>query len=401
MTARGSNGKRGLFIIAALILFSSECISASAIARTLPRLTPGQHLGYKSFAPVDSATIPTINARIDEALAAGMDVGRVHLSWNELEPTAGTYDLSPLRDELESLADHGVQPMLTLGFTDSEVYSVPADLMDPVDPTRLKSGLHFDDAKIIKRFTSLLERIMPLLQEHRVWLISLANEPNVTLSDLSASKRLATAQAMEVLIRAARSYIRSRTSRLAVSVTLGMGGFHSMSDKAYAALVAHTDVVTFNYACINFNDFTLSSTSTMQAEIDNMLAVARGRPIVIQELSCHSGYAAASPTGATSAFQQAWLDSFFAIMRAKPKIRAAFMLDLVDWPEWLADETTDPLRDEGLPVIADRYEEHLRTWGLLRFDDGSTKPAWTTFLDALGDLSQSGDAVSVAPTSRG
>jgi hypothetical protein len=36
----------------------------------------------------------------------------------------------------------------------------------------------------------------------------------------------------------------------------------------------------------------------------------------------------ASPTGATLAFQQAWLESFFSIMAAKPKIRAAFMLDL-------------------------------------------------------------------------
>lgn len=354
---------------------------------TLPRLTSGQHLGVKSFSPIDISTLPAVNARIEEAIDAGMDIGRVHLSWSELEPTAGTYDLVPLSSELDDLRDQGLQPMLTLGFTDSEVYSVPADLMDPNDPTRLRPGLHFDDAEIIDRFSDLLERILPLLIEHKVWLISLANEPNVTLSDLAASERLTTAKAMGEFVKAARSHIRARTKRLAVSVTLAMGGFQSTSDDALAALVANTDAVTFNYACFNPATFDLSSTSTMQAEIDNMVAMARGRSIVIQELSCHGGYAANSPTGATPAFQQAWLDSFFSFMRDTPRIRAAFILDLVDWPEQLAKDITDLYRAEGLPVVADRYEEHLRTWGLLRFADGSAKASWTTFLNALGALS--------------
>ncbi len=349
-------------------------------ARNLPLLPEGRRVGTKSFSPVELVVLPAVEARIDEAVAAGMAIARVHLDWSELEPDLGTYALDVLQEDLSDAAARGLVPMLTLGFTDTSEYALPADLMDPEDPTQLAPGVHLDDPGEIARFEALLDLILPDLLSHGVWLVSLANEPNVLLADLTPARRAVEEPAMARFTRAIREHVHAAEPSLAVSITFAEGGFVSPP----VELLRATDVVTFNFGCLVTSSFTLARVADVHLEVGRMLSAARGRPIVIQELSSGGGYEdRPSLLGASLAYQAEWFEAFYDELARRPRVRAAFVLDTVDWPEWLARLSSDFLRDEGLPTIADEYEEFLRTCGLLRFDDASTKPAWNAFLAEL------------------
>ncbi len=68
-----------------------------------------------------------------------------------------------------------------------------------------------------------------------------------------------------------------------------------------------------------------------------MMAVADGRPVVIQELSCASGYEdRPSLIGSSVGYQREFPQAFWDRLGRSPGLRAAFILDTVDWPGGLA-----------------------------------------------------------------
>ena len=114
-------------------------------------------------------------------------------------------------------------------------------------------------------------------------------------------------------------------------------------------------------------------------------AAAGARPVVFQELGCPAGHADGSLLGSTPAQQQRFFAHAFAELASEPRIRAAFVFQLVDWsPELFATMYGGVLEGEGVPQdFADRFEEWLLTTGLMTYTDGTTRPAWDTFLSAV------------------
>src|SRR5687768_4997446 len=81
----------------------------SAELYPLPGLLAGGHLGmWTTYESVPVGLAATLEARLAEARTKGMTIGRVHVSWAELEPTPGQFDLHLLQNALDALTRDGL-----------------------------------------------------------------------------------------------------------------------------------------------------------------------------------------------------------------------------------------------------------------------------------------------------
>lgn len=366
-----------------LTLAASSAGAKSQTAAAIDPLNPGLHLGYGTFAPVPAEAAPELEERIAEATNAGMDVARVMVDWSEIEPGAGGYDLATLEDQLERVPA-GSRIFLTLGVTDTDRYAVPDDLL--ASDTELSVPL--DDPDVIARYLAVLDTVLPdLIADHGLFALSVANEPD----DLLTSRPAEEAASLASFTRAVSAHAKTQFPGLAVTLTISGPGVTN-APAFLPDLIDATDIAAFNWSCLDFSTFNVTGVNSIPTDVEMLLQAADGRDIVIQELSCASGYTdQASSIGSSPEMQAEWFESFFTAMREAPQFRAAFVLDLVDWPSDLATQFTDFLRAEGLSGIADQYEEFLATWGLLRFDL-QPKPAWDVFLNNLWQPAASIDA---------
>jgi len=358
---------------------------AQQSATGLPLLPLGNHLGMMvSYDKLPAETAKSVKSRWKEALAAGMQVGRVHLSWAELEPRPGKYDLSDLRERLDLLEQDGLAAFVLVETIDSEEYTLPPDLMDPNDNTKLANNLKLDDPAILDRFQKLLDRIVPEMVSRGTWLLSVGNEPDNTLDDLENGS-LESIEYWDAIVgftRSARDHVRTLDSRLAVTMTLTQRGLE-LGRTNYGQLIDVVDVAAFNYYCQDVN-FMVHDVSIVRTEIAQMLAVADGRSIVFQELGCPAGYAGRpSVVHGTPEVQQHFLTLVADELHREPRLRAAFWFTMVDWSPKFTKLSTAPIRNEGFAEFADKFEESLRTCGLVHYENGKPRPAWDAFLAAL------------------
>jgi hypothetical protein len=93
--------------------------------------------------------------------------------------------------------------------------------------------------------------------------------------------------------------------------------------------------------------------------------------------------------GASLTEQAQFYEVVFARMQREPRIRAAVILQLVDWDPDLVDSAyTQPALEEGIPeATVRRYAESLETAGLIRYADGSVRPSWEKVLEYIGIFS--------------
>ena len=129
------------------------------------------------------------------------------------------------------------------------------------------------------------------------------------------------------------------------------------------------DVAIFNYYGQSV-DFQVQSASVVQAELDAVVALAGGRPIVFQELGCPAGRSP-SRLAASEAAQAAFLAEYTRQMARRPEIRVAFWFQLVDWSPALAASYDKALTGAGFPDLGAKFAETLTTIGLLTYADGA------------------------------
>lgn len=354
-------------------------------AADLPLLPDGNHLGMTvAYEPLPAGTEAAVNARRQDALAAGMRVGRVHVSWAELEPQPQQYDLAELRERLDLLQRDGLAAFVLVETIDSEGYSLPADLMDPDDGSKLADGRAFADPLILARLHKLLDRIVPEMVSRKAWLLSVGNEPDNMLDDLGDDSPAGIAYWNNVVgfTRSARDHVRRLEPRLPVTMTLTQRGLE-VGRTLYGPLIDVVDVAAFNYYCQDRN-WIVQDASVVRGEIAQMVGLAGGRNVVLQEVGCPSGYTdRASVVRGTAEAQQRFLVAVANELRREKRLRAAFWFTMVDWSPELTRTFVTPIRDSGFPGLAAKYEETLRTWGLVRYEDGAPRPAWGAFLEGL------------------
>lgn len=344
----------------------------------IPRLPAGNHLGMiVGFNPaLPPATATEIDVAWTEALAHGMDVGRVQISWAELEPSPGLIDASPLVEELVALVADGLTPMVLIETLDSDSLELPADLLDPDDPSRLAPGLAFDDATVTGRFAALLDVVVPVMTERGVFGVSIANEPG-TLFERDTSGT----DAVVGFLDAARSHVHALDPELGVTMTMREV---EVGTPFLASVVGASDFASMNFYC-SLPDLTVDATAGT-VRLAAMMAATADLDVVLQEFGCPAGPDdVASTLGATEALQAGFYADIGAALVAEPRLRAAFAFQLVDWsPEAIA--LLEASIQDAPQWFIDRFVESLATVGMRRYADGTPRPAWSAWLDAQDGL---------------
>lgn len=344
----------------------------------IPRLPEGNHLGMIiGFNPtLPPATATAVDAAWTEALARGMDVGRVQISWAELEPSPGRIDVSPLVEELDALVADGLTPMVLIETLDSDSLELPPDLLDPDDPIRLAPGLAFDDATVTGRFAALLDVAVPVMTERGVFGVSVANEPG-TLFERDTSGT----DAVVGFLEAARSHIRTLDPELGVTMTMREV---EVGTPFLASVLGASDFASMNFYCA-LPDLTVDATAGT-VRLAAMMDATGDLDVVLQELGCPAGPDdGVSTLGATEALQAGFYADVGAALAVEPRLRAAFAFQLVDWsPE--AIELLESSIQDAPQWFIDRFVESLATMGMRRYADGTPRPAWTAWLEAQDAL---------------
>ncbi len=371
----------------------------------IPRLAPGPHWGVitgfddLSARPGEPDRAARAEALRGELAAAGESIGRAQLDWSELEPSRGVYDAATLEAALTAVSTGGRAPYLTLSTLDSFDITLPAYLMD--GDGALAPGLSLDSPEVLEAFEAFLDWLVPRLADHEVWGLSLGNETDVLVDD-----GIVDPQAALTFFTRGAERAKALDPDLAVTVT-----FTETADDALSMsfllddYLAAFDIVAFNFYCSG-EDFLVRAPAEWDAVIDRWLDLAEGKAVFIQELGCPAGYgddgagAPARPPGGLGASPEIQAD-FFAHMaerfRDEPQLRASTAFQLFDWSPGLAASFGDILRDDGLILAGDRFEEALATIGLCRWADATCREAWDVFLDGVDTLRNERGAASGAP----
>jgi polyhydroxybutyrate depolymerase len=333
--------------------------------RSLPLLPPGHTLGLTRYGSADlSALSPAEQARLDEAVTAGLGGFTVYVDWADLEPTAGDYRFDAVLGQLEALDAMGLKTYLNITVGDIGDYNLPEDL---------PSGVALDDPAVTARFGALLDAFVPQLPARGVFLLGLGNEIDDRLDTAPAER-----QAYAGFIEAARPHIEAAAPQLPLAVTLTAQALRERSATA-TLMRSMVDVLAFNYAPIDANLF-VRDIAEIRADFAAVAEFVADGPIVIQELTCPSTEA----MNASLNWQRNCFDTILRELRERPNFRFASVFTLDDFTPAECSVVFDAFG--GIGDAPDDFVERFRAYlchlGVLE-PDGDPKPAWRHLLEHL------------------
>jgi hypothetical protein len=340
-----------------------------SIAGDLPLLTGDNRIGiiqgFNSYNP--TATEDSMAARWQEAINAGMSVGRLQIDWPELEPSPNTYDKIRFEERLMEMKAQGLQTFLLISAYDSGEPVVPDDLTEK----------DFDDPEFIQRFKNLMDWVIPLLVEYDGFLISISNEAENSFGEVPNLHIEILSFLLEI-----KEHIRQINENMAVTVTISEGSLDD--DKpGINEILDVCDVACWNFYGAN-SMYTLpyyyaaQTESEIKSDIQRMLNVSDDKNIVIQELGMYSGN---TTLNSSEEIQRMFFEVFLGEMKKFDRIKAAYIFQLVDWSPEVTEIFADLLEEEGLSQdFIDQFSESLETIGLINYENGNRKKAWDEFV---------------------
>lgn len=325
-------------------------------------------------------------ARFDEAIDAGMMIGRAQLDWRDLETAPGVYDAAQLAEAL-AFASHGrLGLFVTFSSIDTDALTLPRYLSDENDMPF--DGHRLSDPEIEAPYLAFLDWFIPELEKYNVWGLAIGNEVDAPINDNVITQK----EALHHLLTGA-AHIRTLDPELAVTVTLSGNANRTLPDFT-DALVSGLDIVSFNTYCLN-DYLTVSQPDEWAHTAKRWKKTAGDKQIFIQELGCPVGYGgdvtgpfADLPNGINGSdeIQAAFLSYYIDLLKTDPQFRAATVFQLYDWSPALAGIYNDVFEAAGEPVIGARLQEWLASVGLCRWSDAQCRPAWDVFLAAQHSL---------------
>ncbi len=360
--------------IIALTLIVAACekdpnLQIDSIAGKLPLLNGDNRIGtIQGFNPSNPPeTVDSMAVRWDDAINAGMSVGRLQIDWPELEPAPNTYDKINFEQRLMEMKAEGLQIFLLISAYDSGEPVVPDDLKDK----------DFDDPDFIQRFENLMDWVIPLLAEYDGFLISISNEAENSFGEVRGLDN----QILKFL-KEIKEHVHQINEKMAVTVTFSEGSLDEDKPGIYDIL-AECDVACFNFygAKSQFTPplyYVAQTESEIKSDIQRMLDVSGDKNIVIQELGMYSGN---TTLNSSPEIQRKFFEVFFTEMKNEERIKAAFNFQLVDWSPEVTEIFNEMLKDEGMSQeFIDQFAESLETIGLINYKNGTRKKAWDEFL---------------------
>lgn len=370
--------KRILFVgLACALLLAESCQEQETAGPEpgepagLPLLPAGQYAGIiRGFNPDNPpATQDSVADRWQEALSAGMAIHRLQIDWPDLEPFPNRYDLSVLENRLQENKKQGLHTFLLISAYDSGGPVVPSDL----------SGLPFDHPQLINRFKQLMDRVIPTLIANDGYLIAIANEPDNGFGEIADLD-----QQIGSFLTTVKEHIHSLDHRIAVTITLAEGSLDEHKPGLFDILSA-CDVHCWNYygarSLPEYPFYPIQSEKEVRADIRRMLSLADHRSVVIQEVGLWSGQDRLNSSPLDQARFFSW---FFDEMGQHPRLRAAYVFQMVDWSASATALITQEIPPDSVPNgFLEALSESLLTMGLVDYHSGSAKPAWAIFAQAV------------------
>lgn len=362
-----------------LILLLGACSSTGREAATdspgaasVPLLDAGLTVGTTLYgsADVDELSGPA-EARLEEAVAAGLGGFTYYVDWAELEPEPGRYTLDRFERTLAGLSSRGLAPFVNITVGDIGEYNLPPRLADG-EGGRAR-GVSLGDSAVTGRFGRLLERVAPLVVKHGGFFLGVGNE----IDDRLDGEFRGELDGYLRFVAEARRHVRAVEEELAVGVTLTATAVRTRSP-TFRRMQEVSDLVAVNYGPISA-DLRVLPAGEIAADFREVLDSYGRGPVLIQELSCPS----ASSMGASEAWQADCFERLFAEIAATPEVRFASVFTFQDFDEPTCRAVRDfflgPEFDELPADFTERFADYLCALGIVRAD-GTPKPAWQAVL---------------------
>lgn len=298
-------------------------------------------------------TVDEVLAAYDAPISIGARGFFASYRWSELEATPGHIDVSPLRGTLQTAIGKGYTKILVgIQIINTNQKETPTDLR----------AVAFDSSLTIARFHALLDQIIPLLGTQVAYL-SIGNEVDAYLGPTNQWS------AYRTFFEDARSYVKQRVPGLAVGVTTILDGARGPWKSQVQSLSTNADIAIFTYYGQDSQFHALPASSAVTALTD-MLTLANGKPVVVQEF----GQPSAASLGGSEALQADFFSQGFGAWNAHAaQIPFLNIFSLYDLPPAICDQL---LAYYGAPGQT-AFRDYLCSLGLRR-QDGGNKTSWTT-----------------------
>lgn len=295
---------------------------------------------------------------VNLAIAAGVKAVAVTFTWSSMEPVPQAIDLTQLRNTIAYFNARNMQIYLGLQVINTVKREVPPDL----------TNIAFDSPEMSARFHTLLDQVLPLLGTNAKY-VSIGNEVD---SYLAASGEWSPYRAF---YEDALAYIHQKRPGTLVGVTSTFTGTRDGSLANVQALNTKSDVIIFTYYPLHGN-FQVDDPNSPATDFPLMLSWTGGRPLLLQEV----GYPSDPLDGSSPDKAAQFVTAAFAAWRAGGA-RIPFF-------DYFIEHDFDPAtcaalgQYYGIPNDPE-FIAYLCSLGL-RADDGSAKPAWSSFVAAAG-----------------
>ena len=349
---------------------------ASGITQ-LERFSPGLTIGTTLYGSANIGEMPeNVKQQLLEAHQKGLRAFTLYVDWFTLEPEPGRFDFSELIANLDDMAEFGFSPVINLTLIDIDEFTLPADLLED---GQLAPGLRLNSVRFQNRLARLLDQLVPLLDERKVWFLGLGNEMDV----LFESQPELLSDYVE-LVKFAEQYTQTLAPELATGVIVTGNAVLELRE-TWLALRGADILVGMNYAPIDTSDFTIRPADEILENFRLALSHFEGEPVLIQELTCPN----ALSMGGNQEWQSRCMDILFKEIQQRPEVRLASIFTLIDFDGELCSLVQDfflGAEDSELPAdLLERFAEYLCRMGVLEAD-GEPKPAWRVILSQLPEI---------------
>lgn len=353
--------RKNLFFLVILCFTVLACTKKNDDATTTTEVFAPITSMNTNVSSSDSITLYT--TEYQAVYAAGMRGAQTVSPWSSLNTTGTTYDLTMITNAyfgLSALQGYGFTSiLLTLPIVAITARKMPADI----------SASNFNDAAVKARFRLLIDQIVPYLNSS-VKYISLGNEV-----DSYFATHTSEWAAYKELIEDARSYIISLKPDIKVGVTTTFEGASSTYATEVASLNANMDVIVMTYYPISAG-FVARDPSTVSTDMQTMVTLAAGKPIIMQEW----GYPSSATNSGSASKQSDFITNTFAAWRTHGTTNIPF-ISFFKRREWTAAHCATITGQ----TAGQTFYEFMCSLGLLN-NDSSPKTAYTTLINSISGL---------------
>jgi hypothetical protein len=300
-----------------------------------------------------------IEAHFLQARQAGVSIVYISPKWNEIETAAHVFSFASVDGDVDRAVRSQLPVVCDFRVIDTNRRSMPADLQNR----------NFDDAEMRTRLLAALDALVPHLRGRAQW-VMIGNEIDPYFRE--HRKEIA---AYSRLFAEGSRHLKQLAPGVLVSATVTAGGLDEIGG-ALRPIYEQSDFIGLTYYPLNA-DFTMRAPETVNSDFDRMIAAARGKPILLQEV----GYPSSPNNDSSDERQAQFIQAVFDNLRShRSSLIAANFFLMSDFSDDWVNMFSKYYKSNN-----DRFKSYLKTLGM--FDDhGRAKPSWEVFTRNLREF---------------